>query len=185
VGVGAGLRELSGRFFRVLDADDDDPLCLKPHRTPGRFHRAGERALYLSPSPDAAAIAVGDLVRPGDRARRVIALELSDAQVLDLLDEKACAALGVVYADASAPWGRVLESGKTPPSWRVADRVRAAGVAGVIDPSRRAPGVGLWCVTLFNWNGATGPRVSVLGKSKSIAIPVDYRGGKNLLANFR
>ncbi len=180
-----GLREVSGRFFRVLAEGEDDALGQNPQRAPGRFHRAGERALYLSPSPDAAAIAVGEHVRPGDGPRKIVAMELKDAHLLDLLDEKACALFGVAYADAASPWDRVLESGKTPPSWSVADRLRARGVAGLIDPSRRAPGAGLWRITLFNWNGAIGPRVSVLGKPKTIAIPPDYRGGRNLMFDFR
>lgn len=185
MGISAGLREVSGRFFRVLGADEDDPIAQTPHRAPGRFHRAGERALYLSPSPDAAAVAVGEHIRPGDGPRKIVAVELKDARLLDVLDEKACAALGVSYADAASPWSRVLEAGKTPPSWGFADRLRARGVTGLIDPSRRAPGVGLWRITLFNWNGATGPRVSLLGKPKTISIPPDYRGGRNLMSDFR
>jgi RES domain-containing protein len=178
-----GLREISGRFFRVIEAGDDDPLGAKAHRTPGRFHRAGERALYFSPSPDSAAIAIGHRILAGDKAARsLISLELKDAILLDLLDEQACARFGITYADAAAPWMRVFEAGKTPLSWTIADKLRASGVHGLIDPSRRAPGYGLWRITLFRWNEPGAPRVSLVGGKKAIKVPPDYRGGANLTA---
>jgi RES domain-containing protein len=184
VGLSAdGLREISGRFFRVIEAGDDDPLSAKAHRTPGRFHRAGERALYISPSPDSAAIAIGHRVLAGDKAARtLIGVELKDAIVIDLLDEQACARFGITYADAAAPWMRVFEAGKTPLSWAVADKLRSRGVHGLIDPSRRAPGYGLWRITLFRWNESGAPRVTQIGGKKAIKVPPDYRGGANLMA---
>ena len=52
-----------------------------------------------------------------------------------------------------------LDRGEEPPSWTVSDRARAIGAAGLIDPSRRAPGA--WHLVLFRWNEAGAATVAL------------------------
>jgi RES domain-containing protein len=185
VGLNERLTAVSGRFFRAVDGRDKDWLCETPRARPARFHRAGERAFYASPSPDAAAIAIGGVVREGDHPRVVLAFDVTSAYLLDLREAASCAHFGVSYEDAAALWEPALEAGADPPSWAVADKLRAQGVHGLIDPSRRAPGIGLWHITLFRWNEPGAPQVALAGGPRSISIPLDYCGGAGLLADWR
>ncbi|WP_420714750.1 RES domain-containing protein [Roseateles sp. SL47] len=66
-------------------------------------------------------------------------------------------------APAPTPWQDIANTGGTPRSWTVRDRLMAAGAHGLIDPSRQRPG--LWHLVLFRWNEAGGARVRVLGRA--------------------
>lgn len=77
--------------------------------------------------------------------------------IVDLRDAAALQAAGVELADAIAPWQEIVAAGGTPPSWTVRDRLLAAGANGLIDPSRKSPG--LWHLVLFRWNETDAPIV--------------------------
>ena len=66
-------------------------------------------------------------------------------------------AAGIHLADAVAPWQEVVAAGETPRSWIVRDRLVGLGANGLIDPSRKSPG--LWHLVLFRWNDAGAPTV--------------------------
>jgi hypothetical protein len=74
---------------------------------------------------------------------------------------------------ASQPWRKLLAEGGTPACWRAADQLRQQGHVGVIDPSRRRPG--LWHVTLFRWNEPGAPPVESVGLRVPISVIPDYR----------
>jgi RES domain-containing protein len=148
------LVSVSGRFFRAIDASHRDRV-LEGSSIPGRYGPA----LYLSASRDGVATAMQAHTRPGTPPRVVVALDVEAGDIFDLRDAAACRATGVRPEDAAAPWQEVVSAGGVPPSWRVADRIRAAGACGLIDPSRTAPGP--WHLALWRWNEAGAPRVSV------------------------
>lgn len=91
----------------------------------------------------------------------IVAVEV-EAQVdsvFDLRDPVARDEAGVDLADAHAEWQSVVEAGGTPPSWLVRDRLVRLGAHGLIDPSRRRPG--LWHLVLFRWNVPDGATVRI------------------------
>ncbi len=50
-------------------------------------------------------------------------------------------ALGIDANAAAAPWQEDVSAGRTPPSWRVQEVLVGIGADGVIDPSRKRPGL--------------------------------------------
>ncbi len=156
------LTTVQGRFYRAVIADRVDEVLAPPlPASAGRYHRPGQSALYLSVSPEWAAIAISNYRREDGLKRVIIPVEVDPAHVLDQRDPDACAALGIDCASSGQPWQPALERGEEPPSWRNADAVRSAGADGLIDPSRRIPGG--WHLTLFRWNDLGGPSVSICG----------------------
>jgi RES domain-containing protein len=117
----------------------------------------GQDALYLSPDAASARVAIGEYVKPGDRPRVLLTFMVQPCQVFDLRHPAAAE----VYALAGQPWQKPIAQGVPPPSWAAADSLRAAGHVGLIDPSRRQPG--LWHITLFRWNTAGAPTVRCVG----------------------
>lgn len=159
------LRRVEGTVFRAIRPEVlahvlDPPLA--DHV--GRYHAAGQPALYISPRREWAARA-GDFNTRADGAPRiVVALALQPAFVFDQHDEAACAALGIDREQSNSSWRESLAEGRRPPSWDTADAVRAIGADGLIDRSRQIAGG--WHVVLFRWNQLGGPRISVVGNSR-------------------
>ena len=144
------ITALSGTFYRILFASDL-PRLLQGAVTPeGRFHHDGEKALYMSPSPEAAAIAVATYLRPNDPPRVVQALTLANARVLDLRSATVLAGLGLDGAEASVLWQPQRAAGMAATSWRASDAARASGADGMIYLSRKDPA--RWHLVLFGWN---------------------------------
>lgn len=120
----------------------------------------------MSPRADWARL-VADWLTEGDSLPRLLfALRVSEARVLNLGDENACRSLGIDVQAANASWRQALDAGQTPPSWTVADAVRAAGGDGLIDRSRMFPGA--WHVTLFAWNEPGKPQVTRVGEGEAL-----------------
>ena len=95
---------------------------------------------------------------------RVAELVLLEFQVeahniVDLRDPAVLLAAGIDLADAVAPWQDIAKAGGEPSSWQVRRRLEALGANGLVDPSRKRPG--LWHLTLFRWNGPDAPRVAL------------------------
>lgn len=149
---------IRGTFFRAIDPRFRDH-ALAGSLAAGRYSRAEQPTLYLSSSVDgveAAMIAHAD-ARPA--SLEIVTVSVEASGIVDLRDPSATAALGVDPADAAAPWQDVVAAGGEPPSWRVRDRLIAAGANGLIDPSRRRPG--LWHLVLFRWNEPGAPVVRI------------------------
>jgi hypothetical protein len=54
------LRSVKGRFYRAVRADRIDKILDPPGPdSAGRYHRHGQPALYITPEPDWAVIALG------------------------------------------------------------------------------------------------------------------------------
>lgn len=148
---------VSGRFYRIIFASDRDaPLrgALSPE---GRFHHDGQPALYMSPSPQAAAFAIARYLRPNDPPRLLQPLHLEAAQLLDLRNPAVIRHLGLNGNEASVPWQPERQQGLPATPWRASDAARAAGADGILYAARSEPS--RWHIVLFRWNG-TGPRLA-------------------------
>ncbi|MEV7527294.1 RES domain-containing protein [Agrococcus sediminis] len=156
----AGLRTVVGTFHRGVDPRFR-AAALDGSRSAGRFSRPGAPALYLSATPEGVAAAMLAHARNGDPEREVLRFHVRAERIVDLRDPASLAPFGIEPEDAAAPWQEAVARGEEPPSWRVRDRLDAAGAHGLIDPSRQRPG--LWHLVLFRWNVPGAPSVRAAG----------------------
>ena len=165
------LTEVGGNFVRITFADTEEIALRRglPHRPAGRFNRPGQDALYLSPDALSASVALGGYAKPYDPPRVLVRYTVECCVLLDLRDPRSAA----LHERARQPWRSALDHGEEPASWAAADVVRASGAAGLIDPSRRRPG--LWHVTLFRWNEPGAPNVRRFGAPEPIVVEPDFR----------
>lgn len=109
------LRGVGGTFYRAVLADRVERVLDPPGpERAGRYHRPGQRALYLTPEADWAAIAVGGYQAEEGLERLIVPLELDDAQVFDQHDEAACLELGIdrELGDASVSLSGISAPGR-------------------------------------------------------------------------
>lgn len=150
--------QVSGSFYRAVNPAHQ-VAALSGSQQPGRYSPPHVPTLYLSSSVEgvqAAMIANRDERSP---QLHIIEVEVQADQILDLRDEAACRLAGVKRADATAPWQEVVAQGGQPRPWAVRRRLDVLGAHGVIDPSRKQPG--LWHLALFQWNSEGAPQVRV------------------------
>ncbi|NQX22927.1 RES domain-containing protein [Curtobacterium sp. VKM Ac-2852] len=90
----------------------------------------------------------------------IVAIDVEASGIVDLRDVSAVKAVGIDLGDALSPWRTIPETGRTPRSSTVRDRLIEVGADGLIDPSRKSPG--LWHLVLFRWNVADAPSARLL-----------------------
>ena len=165
------LTEIGGTFVKIAWADDPDIHLRRaqPDRPAARFNRIGQDALYLSPDEESARVAIGQYVEAGDEQRVLLTYDVERCSLLDLRHPRSAD----IYECARQPWRPAVRASRAPDSWHAADRVRDDGHVGLIDPSRRRPG--LWHITLFRWNEPGAPNVRQVRKPKLIAVEPEYR----------
>ena len=151
---------LRGTFYRAIDPQFRE-YAITGSRSAGRYSRPEEPTLYLSSSVDGVEAAMIAHKDARSSSLEIIEIEVEATGIIDLRDSSALAKIGIDLADAVAPWQDVATSGGTPSSWTVRDRLIEAGANGLIDPSRKRPG--LWHLVLFRWNEGDGPSVRVVG----------------------
>lgn len=146
------LKSVSGIFFRAVD-----PLhaaeALSGSRGDGRYSRAGQPTLYLSASLEGVEAALIAHRASDERERVVLRFAVEAARIADLRDGDTLARVREKAGDPFTDWRETA----APPSWSVRDWIEAQGADGLIDPSRKAPG--LWHLVLFRWNVPGGPIV--------------------------
>lgn len=157
----APFRPLSGVFYRVVFADALARVLDGVQHPEGRFHHGGQQAIYMSPTPEMAAIAVKTYLRPGDPDRVTVPLQVAKARVLDFRMPEAEAFLGLPWRETAVPWRDQRAAGLPATSWSASDSARAAGADGMIYPSRQRSD--RWHLVLFRWNIPGGPMVTVGG----------------------
>ncbi|TPG07142.1 RES family NAD+ phosphorylase [Curtobacterium flaccumfaciens] len=145
---------VQGTFYRAIDPRFHQ-FAIAGSRTAGRYSRAHEPTLYLSSSVEGVEAAL--LAHRGARSRvlEVIEIDVEASGIVDLRDPGTVAKVGIEIADAASAWQEIAASGGTPPSWSVRDRLLEVGASGLIDPSRKRPG--LWHLVLFHWNEPGAP----------------------------
>ncbi|WP_300345462.1 RES domain-containing protein [Nesterenkonia sp.] len=147
---------VTGSFYRAIDPQHR-ASALQGSRSAGRYSRPDQPTLYLSSSPQGVQAAM--IAHRHNRAAEldVIELGVEAGGIFDLRDAGARTRAGISLDDAVAPWQDLVASGSEPPSWGVRRRLEELGAHGLIDPSRKAPG--LWHLVLFRWNQPGAPQV--------------------------
>lgn len=101
----------------------------------GRFNPKGVPALYTSCRPETAWLEAQQGFPFKAQPLTLCAYEVDCADILDLTDLAARDAAGADSGQLGCAWEAIASSGETPPSWRLAESLIAAGCAGVIVPS--------------------------------------------------
>lgn len=124
----------------------------------GRWNAVGQPCIYaaLEISTAFAEYNQGFVQHPAT----LVQLELSGARLADLTDGKVLEKLGVAPAIHRCEWRALVDQGKTPPTYRLAERLRKSGHDGVIYPSFMSPGGAN--VALWQWNTPEGPRLTFI-----------------------
>ena len=91
----------------------------------------------------------------------IVPLDISDACLADLRAPDVQRLLGLAGHESSTPWQPERAKGLLATSWLASDAARHAGGDGIIYPARSD--VTRYHIVLFQWNGATGPRVQQNG----------------------
>ena len=152
---------LSGRFYRIIFASKL-PAVLDGVLSPkGRFHHDRERAIYMSPSVEAAAVAVNIYLMSNDPPRLVVPLRFSNAAILDFRTPETEETLGLKWRETAVPWAEQRAAGLPATSWRASDRTRSR-CRRMIYPSRTLPSR-WWHLVLFCWNVPGAPSLTTDG----------------------
>jgi RES domain-containing protein len=137
----------------------------------GRFNSAGVPALYLALSIDGMFAEMGHGFGHRFEPLTVCAYDVDADDIADLRSEEGRAAAGVSLVDLAAPWALDRAEGRTPASWRVASKLMAAGVAGVLVPSfARGAKADAANLVLWRWGAAPPQRVTVVDPSGRLPI---------------
>ena len=151
---------IHGTFYRAINPNFRK-CAIAGSRGAGRYSRANEPTLYLSSSIDGVEAAMIAHQDAQVAAREIVEIDVEASGIVDLRNVGALESAGIDLADATAPWQDIATAGGTPTSWSVRDRLLAGGANGLIDPSRKRPG--LWHLVLFRWNEPDAPVVSLRG----------------------
>lgn len=149
-------RTVGGTLYRAVDAAHR-AAALSGSRSAGRYSRPDEPTLYLSASREGVAAAMIAHTDERSPELHVLGFEVQADRIVDLRAHEALRAIGIDPADAAADWQETVARGGSPRSWAVRDALERLGAQGLIDPSRKRPG--LWHLTLFRWNTAGAPVV--------------------------
>ncbi|MDP3898341.1 MAG: RES domain-containing protein [Mesorhizobium sp.] len=101
----------------------------------GRFNPKGMPALYLSLSIDGAVAEAAQGFAGKLEPLTVCLYEVDSETILDLTDEAERARAGAELADMACAWALDRAEGREPASWKLARRLVAQGVNGIIAPS--------------------------------------------------
>lgn len=145
-----------GTLYRAVDPSFRHG-ALDGSRSEGRFSPRETPTLYLSSSREGVAAAMLAHTHFASPEREVLSFEVAASRIADLRDRATMASIGVDVDAAAAPWQDDVAAGRTPVSWGVREMLLELGAQGLIDPSRRRPG--LWHLTLFTWNRPDAPSV--------------------------
>ena len=156
-----------GIAYRLKAVAEAAKILAPAHAPEGRSHRDGQRALYLSLTPEGCIVATRRYTAADAPARAIFPLKITGAQVVDLRDRAATAALGIDTTHRAIEWQALRAQGLPSPTWDIADRVRALGLDGMLYASRTDPAK--THLTLFRWNEeGTTTRVSQAGEPISV-----------------
>ncbi|MBN8631361.1 MAG: RES family NAD+ phosphorylase [Rhodobacterales bacterium] len=121
------MQAFEGVAWRMITAGADP---LGPATAPvGRFHHAGQIALYTSLTVEGTVVAMQRYLRPDDPPREVVPLTIRATRLADLRGNP----------EASVVWQDMHAAGAASPTWAFSDRARQAGAEGMLYSSRSRP----------------------------------------------
>lgn len=119
----------------------------------GRFNRPGRPALYTSSSYELAIAEAHQGLPFKLQPLTIVSYTVDHDSVLDLSTVSVCAAAGIAYSDLGCAWEEIAFDGGVPPTWALADRLRAAGVGAMIVPAFAHGATGADVnVVFWDWN---------------------------------
>lgn len=151
------LIPFAGRVWRAGFLSQADKILGAARAPQGRGHHSGQSALYLSGTPEGCRVALKAYQNPNDPARGIFPFAVSDARIVDLRLARTRAAFDASLDDIHTFWAKIQAAGMPPPTWALADAIRATGACGLLTPSRSRPD--LTHLTLFRWNAAKGAQI--------------------------
>lgn len=116
----------------------------------GRFNRRGQPALYTSLRMETAWLEAQQAFPFKPQPLTICAYEVDCQDIVDLTDPAEQARVGALPEILSCAWEYLLHLNQQPPTWRLADRLRVEGAAGILAPSF-APGAGWRDFNLVLW----------------------------------
>ncbi|NNE80339.1 MAG: RES family NAD+ phosphorylase [Silicimonas sp.] len=120
-----------GPVWRLLDTQSID-APISPVKSPeGRFHHAGQTAVYASLSAEGAGVAIQRYLTDGVQ-RMLVPLWLDASLVVDHRGDPA----------ASIVWQDIRATGAASPTWSFSDKARMAGGQAMLYSSRSHPDLG-------------------------------------------
>ena len=120
----------------------------------GRFNAKGAPALYLALDWSTAVVEASQGFAFRIPPLTIVTYEVDCADIVDLTDAGELKRLGARRADLACAWKLLAETGQPVPSWALAERLRAADVAGVIVPSFAVgAAAGAKNLVLWRWSG--------------------------------
>jgi RES domain-containing protein len=155
------IAPVSGQFWRSVFETDVARLLDGARSPDGRYHHDGQKALYVSPSPEYSRIAINAYLRDDDPPRVIVPLALKEARLADLRDARTQRLLGLKGTEANVLWQPERAAGLPATSWIASDAARTAGADGIIYAARSDPQ--RWHVVLFRWNVPSGPHIRQSG----------------------
>ncbi len=141
-------------------------------RRGGRFNRVGTPALYTSLRFETAWTEAQQAFPFKAQPMTLVGYEVDCEDIADLTDAATLAALGADPAALACPWEYLAAKGETPPSWELADRLIAAGQAGILAPSF-APGATDADVNAILWRWSPSPPHQVKVVDDAGRLPKD------------
>ena len=128
----------------------------------GRFNPVGVPALYLALTLSGMFKEMGHGFGHRFDPLTVCAYAVDVEDIVDLREDAGRVAAGVALDDLACPWAYDLTRRRKPASWQVAERLIAAGSAGILVPSF-ATGArpGLDNLVLWRWGADLPHRVTV------------------------
>ena len=154
----------TGRCYRAHDpAWSFSPLSgAGAAKTGGRFNPKGQPTLYLALD---IITAVNECTQGLTQRLQPLTICEYDADITpiaDLRTDTSRTALGIRHQDMACPWLTHLRRGETPPSWTLAETLKASGHAGLLTPSF-APGAPPTAhnLVLWHWSPNLPTRITV------------------------
>jgi len=98
----------------------------------GRFNRPGSKALYTSLDLTTAWMEAQQGFPFKPQPMTMVAYQVNCADIADLQDPAVQQSLGYDSADLGCAWEDLALQNREPPTWRLADRLQAEGIAGIL-----------------------------------------------------
>ena len=138
----------------------------------GRLNRPGTECLYTSMRMETAWLEAQQGFAFKARPMTLCAYSVDCADVLDLSSATERAGANVSLEELACSWDEIADRGGDPPSWRIADRLRGDGVAGLLVPSfaHRARAVD---VNAVFWSRSAEPPHRVIVVDDDARLPKD------------
>jgi RES domain-containing protein len=129
----------------------------------GRFNRVGVPALYTSLRLETAWLEAQQGFAFKAQPMTISAYRVDCEDIVDLTDPATLDANGIRTTDLACAWEDIADRGRSPPTWVLADRLIAAGSAGIVIRSFAAgASTGDVNVVFWRWSDTPPHQVSVV-----------------------